>query len=508
MEFELGPGEGLRLLAPGAPDWIGADGVRIGWTVRDRLFLYEPFGVAPRVCLVALPDLVEEVSPHPDGWVVALGQGFVRIDPTRGEAVAMVLDDEADPVGTRAGADVGLMVEVPEHRLLRIADGREVPLPYGASRARRVRPWSRGVGACWVDLDVVYRMGDRIQVVGRGIDVDGLAVGPFGALLASHRGGSVVAAPRQLGVALDERLDALHACFDADGARLLTASEDGAVEVDLLHGKVVRRWEGCFQPLGWARVPGKDGGGPRTAATFLDGDRGVVVDDEGGPLLGGFSGALPSRAKDLLVGPGGRVWNLRTRQAEQGPALGDSMLGDSMLGGTAVTGVTATDGERVVVVAEGKVTVRGGIRFGTDLEDGDDEIAVARIDDDILVLTTLDGETARYTLADGTLLGRIREKPPALPTPDVPEGVTTAEEGEDSTLSIGDQEWPLPADGACPVGERVPKGPGPWWAWTREGMLVQLPLGWTEGRQQVGVDLPPTGRPTPREPGPGRRQGA
>src|SRR5690606_8665145 len=80
MRRSLGTGPLPRLLAPGVPDWIGADGVRVGWALRDRLFLR----AGDHVDVVELPDEVEEVAASPRRWTVALGNGFVRVDPEAG----------------------------------------------------------------------------------------------------------------------------------------------------------------------------------------------------------------------------------------------------------------------------------------------------------------------------------------------------------------------------------------------------------------------------------------
>ena len=127
-----------RVLAPGWPEWVGTDGVRVGWVVRDRLFLHVPG--EDRCWMVALPDAVEGVQPSPSGWVCALGQGFVTVDPERAEVAAALLDDESDPVGTRAGRDVGVFLEAPAHRALRMAGCARV----GAVTTARVVAGGRG----------------------------------------------------------------------------------------------------------------------------------------------------------------------------------------------------------------------------------------------------------------------------------------------------------------------------------------------------------------------------
>ena len=136
MRLSLGPGPLPRLVAPGVPDWIGTDGERVGWLVRDRLFLHD--GDSVRV--VELPDEADGAVATPTRWTIALGSGFVRICPREARVEELLVDDEAVPVATRPGRDVGLFVEVPEHRLLRLTDGLPLPLPTGALHARHVQP--------------------------------------------------------------------------------------------------------------------------------------------------------------------------------------------------------------------------------------------------------------------------------------------------------------------------------------------------------------------------------
>ena len=67
-----------RLAAPGVPDWIGADGVRVGWTLRDRLFLLgEDHVDATALVLVDIAPRIEEegaqkiqafMGQKPDGF--------------------------------------------------------------------------------------------------------------------------------------------------------------------------------------------------------------------------------------------------------------------------------------------------------------------------------------------------------------------------------------------------------------------------------------------------------
>lgn len=435
LSFALGPGPGLRLLAPGHPDWIGSDGRRVGWVVRDRLFLH--FGDEAR--MVVLPDLVEEVCPHPAGWVVALGQGFVVVDPDTAALTAVVLDEEADPVTTRPGAQVGLFVEVPEHRLVRVADGRTVPIPDGATVARWIRPWATGVGAVWVSGDVLYRLGARVEAIGRAPGAAGIAVGPEGAVVVALGADAVVAAPRGLASRLGEHVDAASVRFSPDGAFAWAAGEEGAVRIDLAAARVVERRPGSLLPVGEGPL-------------FLDAARAAVVDGAGAELLGGFGGATPARSGRLLVGPGGDAWHLDTGAHEAGGWF---------------EGVLVTDGARVVHVVDGEARVRGGPTFRHGLGMEGDEVVAGRIDGETLILVTQDGEQGRFALADGAVGERSHKRPPAGPRPDLCAGAWVSGEGADSEVRVGERSWPVPADGVARVGELH-------WAWTREGMLIQL----------------------------------
>lgn len=437
MELSLGPGAGCRLLAPGVPEWIGADGARVGFVVRDRLFLFSPTpaGERPtRVTMVELPDLVEDVSAHPDGWVVALGQGFVVIDPAAGAIVAVAVDEAADPVTTRAGRDVGLLVEVPEQRLIRLGDGGEVSMPDGARSARYAAPWERGEGLCWIGAGTLYRQGERVAALAAAPGADGLAGGPFGAVLVSLAKSTLVAAPRQLPVTVGERLDAGSARFTADGLRVLAAGADGAVEVECATGTIVRRWPGSLLPVGWAPGP-----------LFVDAARGALVDADGAELLDGFAGARPARAGARLVGPGGAAWDLDT--------------GEKLDGGF-LDGACGTDGARLVHVVGGEVRVRGGATVAC--EAGDDAVLAVTVEADVVVLTLEDDVAERVALPEAAA-------GPVAPRVDVEAGLSLNEEGEDSRVTRGDDAWPVPADGAAAVG-----ADGRVWAWTHDGLLLQL----------------------------------
>lgn len=424
MRLSLGAGPLPRLCAPGRPDWIGADGETIGWIVRDRLFLLRDGAVD----MVDLPEEAEDACASPPSpgetggrWTVAFGNGFVHVDIAAADVVAAIVDDERDPVSARPGRDVGLFVEVPEHRLLRLSDGLALPLPDAAVRARWIRPWETGIGACWIDFDTLYRLGGRISALGRAPGAEGIRCGPEGAVLVTLTDDTVVAAPRGLAVRVGQRLDADSARFSPDGNEVLAASEDGVVHVDLRDGTVIASWEGNFGPVGFA-------GGP----VLWDLDRGTLVRGDV-DVLGGVTGATPSCVGARLAGPGGAAWDLAT-----GERVADGLVG----------GACATDGACVVHVDDTTVRVVGGPSFEHHLLSGeDDAVERARIDGDTLVIETLDGEVGLYALSDGTPRGRRR--------------ASRREEAPRPELSV-------PADGTtvAPGGET--------WAWTDEGMLVIL----------------------------------
>jgi hypothetical protein len=440
MRLSLGTGPLPRLLAPGEPDWLGADGVRVGWATRDRLFILRDDAVQ----LVELPDLVEEVCPTGARWTVALGSGFVRLDPATGRLEELLLDDEAEPLSTCAGADVGLFVEVPEHRLLRIQDGRALPLPAAALRARLIRPWSTGVGAVWVDDDIVVRLGARVGVVGRAPGADTLACGPEGALIVATHDDTIVAAPGQLARTVGEPLDAASARFAPDGGSALVAGSSGVSWLDLTTGAVRQAWTGAFLPVGFAPGP-----------VLLDQDRGALVRGDGSVILDGFAVSRPSSAGGLLAGPGGALWCLTTGDRRAGGLFG---------------GACATDGVHVVHVSDQEVHVLGGVRFAHHLCQDDDLVDTVRLRDDHLEITTLDGEVGRFTL-DGTRIDRVfRRRVRRVTGTNAPPGVTLPREDEESVVLVGETRWPLPGDAAARVGDDV-------WVWTEQGALMAVPGG-------------------------------
>ena len=434
MRLSLGPGPLPRLVAPGVPDWIGTDGERVGWLVRDRLFLHD--GDSVRV--VELPDEADGAVATPTRWTIALGSGFVRICPREARVEELLVDDEAVPVATRPGRDVGLFVEVPEHRLLRLTDGLPLPLPTGALHARHVQPWATGAGALWVDDELLYRSGGRVSAIGRAPGAEALTAGPDGAALVRLAGRALVAAPGRLAVPVDLPVECESARFTPDGREVLVAVEDGAVRLDCTTGDVLQRWSGALSPVGF-------GPGP----LLWDLDSGVVRGES--VVLAGFRGASPALAGTLLAGPGGDAWRL-----DSGAPLGLDLQG-----------VCATDGTRVVSADDEEVRLFDGrvTRFRHALCDGDDLLDGAVLEGDTVTLRTLDGELAQFHL-DGTPISRVRRPRRTLVARPGPEGWTLPAEDGESVLLVGERRYPLPVDGGADTGRR--------WAWSRDGALYEL----------------------------------
>lgn len=440
MRLTLGTGPAPRLLAPGLPDWIGADGERVGWVVRDVLFWLDQGGVST----VRLPDLADEVAASPTGWTASTALGAVRVNPKDGTFTALLSVDEGEPLAVLPGRDCAVVVAVPEHSLVRLADGACVKLPDAATRAPFLAPFGTGVGLVWIDLDRLYRLTDGGIPNGLGTATGAQAIvcGPEGATLVGFESDTICAAPKRLAVRLGASVDVESARFSPDGLRALVADEDGVLELDLVAGKELRRWNGSFLPVGYAPGPVR-----------WDRAAGTLIDADGAVLASGFAGASPGQGGGWLAGPGGAIWSTET-----GAKLREGLP----------PGLVATNGRRVLVADDAEVRILDGATFPHTLcEGGDDALDAARLDDESVTLQTLEGETAAYSL-EGAPLWRRSEGDPIATDDETPDGVAFADAGEPSAVYVGSKEWPLPGDGAAMVA-------GELWVWTTEGSLFALP---------------------------------
>ncbi len=440
-----------QILTAGWPDWIGTDGTTLGWAVRDRLFLTSVADDAAVVRIVELPDAVEGVHTDATGWVVALGQGFVVVDPGTGRVERVVLDDEADPVGTRGGREVGVYVEAPAHRVIDLVTGDELAIPDGARHSRWLTPWASGRGVAWVDADIVYRLGfledgPKISAVGRCRGVKELCAGPEGALVVRGRTASLLVAARGFGV--DGPL--LDAVRFVEAETVLATDAERAFELRLADGGMGREWRGHVDPVG-------GGGGDRLVHDRAVGE---VRNLTGTQRWSGFCGAHPARDGARLAGPGGRVWTLpadiRGDVGAEDVALVDGLLG---VGGDVL--VHADEGVRVLVAEGDSWRERAQLADGA----GVDGVAVR---DGVIVVERGDsveryGPPLWLRLPDEESVGVNAE----AADPNSDGGVRISEEGADSNVCRGRQRWPVPADHARAATGGV-------YAWSDHGALYAL----------------------------------
>lgn len=454
-----------RVLAAGWPDWAGTDGLTLGWVVRDRLFFAAVDTPEGPVRMVTLPDEAEGVSPGRDGaaWIVALGQGFVAVDPGRAEIVRVILDDESDPVGTRAGLDVGVYVEAPRHRVTCLLDGSDEPIPDGASRSRWLTPWGAGRGVVWVDGDIVYRMSlpgragappltHRITAVGRCRGTKEVCAGPQGALVVRGRSHSLLVAQGAFGVD-GPPIDAVR-FLDAETA--LATDPDRAFEISLKDGTIGASWPGSYDPVGFTI----DGAGGRANPWVHDRETGELRRLGTDLRLSGFCGARPCRARvtgvELLAGPGGCIWPVPTRLDRRGAPITPENL--DLVDGMVALG--ATDAGPVVVHVDESIRIfeRAGLR--ADFGSGRDVSDVAVVDGTVQVRGADDQRA--YDLD-----GRSATIVPFPARPKAVRGVRVSAPEDESMVEAGEGSWPVPADAAITV-------PGGCWAWSDEGALYSL----------------------------------
>ena len=441
--MRLGPSHAATLVCPGTPDWIGTDGVRLGWLLRDRLFLRD----GDDVIVVSLPDFGDDVAAGPDRWVVSMEDGFVLVDPVAAEVTGALMEEGRVPVSTRPGADAAVIIDIPENQLIRTKDGLPLPLPDAPLGVRWLAPFATGMGAVWVDSETLYRLGapddgsPRIAALGRVSGVEALRGGPRGAVLVQCKDSTVVAAPRGIGVRLTQRVLADSARFSPDGGQALAATESGLVLLDLHEGVVRRVWEGNLAPVGFL-------GG---VAVRWDVGSGVLLDEADNTIGTGFTGAAPSAAGDWIAGPGGAVWSVAT-----GACLRRGL-----------EGVCATDGRALAIIDDECVTVtEAGVDGTRTFRHGflaEDPVDAAHLSEGTLTLRTMDGEAAAFLLAGGSVAWRRRDAKAARSSGSLPAGLTLS--GEDSTITIDDRAFPLPADAAIRTPTRT-------WLWNDEGMLA------------------------------------
>lgn len=440
MRLSLGSGPRPRLLAPGQPDWIGADGERVAWVIRDVFFLLDGDGVE----VVPVGDLVDDVVGSRGRWTLASGDAAVYV---RGfTATGAVVFDEIDPLEVRPGVDCALGVAAPRHVLCGIEGGSDIALPDAATRARLAAPFATGEGLVWIDLEVVYRMaaGRQPGAVGRAPGAEALAVGPGGAALVQLADDTLVVPTRALAARLGDKLDVATARFSPDGEQALVGDDDGVVLLGLREGKVLRRWDGDLVPVGFAPGP-----------VMLDRAEGRLLGADGEVWLERLGSAVPALAGDLLVGPGATGWDLSTGERRD---IGSHQDIDG--------NVLATDGKRVVVVDQARVRV-GELSFEHGLCPGDDDFVerVSLRGGDV-VLQTVTGEAAAFGAA-GAAKWR-RHDPEAVPeVVHHAEGVVPGDPAEPSEFTVDGVRHALPADGFARRGDRV-------YAFCDEGMLVEI----------------------------------
>ncbi len=439
MRLSLADGPFPRLLAPGQPDWIGADGERVAWVIRDVFFLLD----GGEVVVVPVGDLVDDVVGAAGRWTLASGDAAVRVVAL--QATSALVVDEIDPLEVRPGVDCVLAVGVPSHVLSRLESDEPIPIPDAATRAKFAAPFATGVGLVWVDLEVIYRLAESgiPNALGRVPGAEALAVGPGGAALVQLADDTVLVPTRALAARLGDKLHVATARFSPDGEEALVADDEGVALVSLRLGKVSRRWDGALTPVGFAPGP-----------VLLDRDTGRLVDGEGGVLLDGFAGAVPACAGDLLVGPGAAGWDLSTgARRDIGPV------------GVVAGSVLATDGQRVAMVDDQSVRI-DATAFEHRLCGDDDFVDRVVLAGDQVTIQTVDGQAAAYGL-DGTEHWRRHdERALEEPTHRVA-GVTAGDPTEPSEFLVGQVRYPLPADGFARRGDRI-------FAWCTEGMLVEV----------------------------------
>lgn|GEM_PF-5010583 len=408
LVLAMGPGEGDRLVAPGVPDQLLADGERLGWSSRSALVILAPDRTTARV--VALDHTPHALSTGPDRWALVHEGGVEIVDPDSGSSHQIATDLVEELVELRPGGALAVLRTASGNRVVDLDTGGFVTLPAGARRTRTLLPWSSGAGLIWIDDDSLYRWSDQ-----RGVAVCGhlperavaVVPGPGGSVLVTlGSGGCLVASPGRQAVLLSQEVLAQSASFDAAGTRLLAAVAEGTALFDTRTGARTRLWT-HGAPVGFAPDPVR-----------LDDDKGVLLGPDDQVLVRHLGLAGVSQDLPLLVGPGGTVWDLSTGR----PAWPDEPL---------TGGVTAVYDDRVLHVADrdgtlyddtGTVLSRWRIPLfpeasaeellqvvrtgGGEEEDDSDAVAEAAWLGDRVVLLTLDGVVGVVDARDGALVRR------------------------------------------------------------------------------------------------------
>lgn len=336
--FGWGPGPGPRLLAPGLPDaLIASEGV-IAWPFEEGLFLLRGL-VATFVETGAVLGIVASAS----GWTLLTSGGptgvrLLLLDPDGGILKERALSGigrspllGAGLVGWRVGADnVVLHAE---------GDGAFLRLPLGP-REGILGLWSDRPGLLWADEKRLYRMepGGKPQSVGSvNSDIRRLVAGPGGAAVLHSRDGQWALPKGGIPVPVEIAFDPDGARFSADGQQVILRVDEGLALIDLRTGGVITFAEGPdLSPVGFDPRP-----------LLLDESSGELRCFDGDLCAEGFVPTAPTLSGELLAGPGGRIWNLRTGAVSQSTpwlsadlivALGD--LGGAASGWAALIGTT------------------------------------------------------------------------------------------------------------------------------------------------------------------------
>ncbi len=454
MRFGWGPGPGHRMLAPGFPDALFADGACVGWLNRDGAWRLRDDHVA--FAPISEP---KGIVVTPSGWAVLSGKTQAWELHHINWDTQTVARHEFRARSVMPGCrwivlDTGWERKV--HDLL----GTETPRTPTGAREAKPQPWPGGQGLVWVGGTTVYRMGDdtRVRVAGSlPVVPEAFNVGPGGSAVFATKNGVWGMAPLHPITRLpDIAFDSLR--FSPDGQRVLGLSEGGVVEADLRTGSVLRAHRGDLQPVGYA--PG---------AVVLEERTGAVRTLEGEILAGGFCPSASGRVGSRLYGPGGTAWDLEAGKAiwSHAPLKSEHL---------AVVGehIVCVDHEFEIYDEAGERRRHCAVPIESDTEG---PIYDVRADPPDHVLLELEDEVIRVGL-DGQRIGTplplddVSEEPQEQVdesgrswtcSPDQP-AVTCTPSG--AGLAV---EWPIYAEQVAAVGDRG-------WCWNDDGMLIGLSL--------------------------------